>query len=161
LTIMKSHTGNFIQGQAGAVYTITANNVGTGPTSGTITVIDTLPVGLTATGMTGTGWSCALATLACTRSDALASGASYPAITATTRFHLEGAARPAQSQSTSRSRLRVGGSSVLHIMDQTDLPPCTRSLARTARQPRSAPLVSPGWVPSTSAPPAFFTARAS
>ena len=44
---------------------------------------DTLPVGLTATAISGTGWACTLATLTCTRSDALASGASYPAITLT------------------------------------------------------------------------------
>ena len=72
LTIAKSHVGNFTQGQTGAQYTITVTNLGPGPTSGTVTVTDTLPTGLTATGMSGTGWSCVLATLTCTRSDALA-----------------------------------------------------------------------------------------
>ena len=48
-----------------------------------MTVQDTLPAGLTATGLGGTGWSCTLASLTCTRSDALAAGASYPAITLT------------------------------------------------------------------------------
>jgi uncharacterized repeat protein (TIGR01451 family) len=83
LTITKTHTGNFTQGQTGATYTITANNIGTGPTSGTVTVTDTLPSGLTATAISGTGWSCTLGTLTCTRSDALAAGSSYPAITLT------------------------------------------------------------------------------
>ena len=48
-----------------------------------MTVVDTLPSGLTATALAGTGWSCTLGTLTCTRSDALAAGASYPAVTVT------------------------------------------------------------------------------
>jgi uncharacterized repeat protein (TIGR01451 family) len=48
-----------------------------------VTVVDTLPAGLTATGMSGTGWTCTLATLTCTRSDALVAGSSYPVITLT------------------------------------------------------------------------------
>jgi uncharacterized repeat protein (TIGR01451 family) len=83
MTIAKSHTGNFTQGQVGATYTITATNSGSTATTGTVTVTDTLPAGLTATAMSGTGWSCVLGTLTCTRSDALAGGASYPAITLT------------------------------------------------------------------------------
>ncbi len=83
LTIAKTHAGNFTQGQTGAVYTLTASNAGAGPTSGTVTVTDTLPAGLTATAIGGTGWSCTLGTLTCTRSDALAAGSSYPAITLT------------------------------------------------------------------------------
>src|SRR3989475_91189 len=83
LTIAKSHAGNFTQGQIGASYTLAASNVGAGPTSETITVTDTLPGGLTATGLAGTGWSCTLASLSCTRSDALAAGGSYPPITLT------------------------------------------------------------------------------
>jgi len=83
LTLTKSHTGNFVQGQTGAVFTITISNAGSGPTIGTVTMTDTLPAGLTATAMTGTGWTCTVGTLTCTRSDALAAGASYPAITLT------------------------------------------------------------------------------
>ncbi|HYL76326.1 MAG TPA: Ig-like domain repeat protein [Bryobacteraceae bacterium] len=83
VTIVKSHTGNFFQGQTGAAYSITVNNIGPGPTAGTVTVTDTLPAGLTATAMAGTGWNCTVATLSCTRTDALASGASYPAIVVT------------------------------------------------------------------------------
>jgi len=50
---------------------------------GTITLTDTLPTGLTATAISGTGWTCTLATLTCTRSDSLAGFASYPDITVT------------------------------------------------------------------------------
>jgi uncharacterized repeat protein (TIGR01451 family) len=83
LTIAKTHAGNFTQAQTGAAYTITVSNAGTSATFGMVTVTDTLPAGLTATAMTGTGWTCALSTLTCTRSDALASSASYPPITLT------------------------------------------------------------------------------
>jgi uncharacterized repeat protein (TIGR01451 family) len=84
LSIAKSHTGNFTAGQTGT-FTITVSNAATaGPTSGMVTVSDTLPTGLTATAVTGTGWACAVgATVSCTRNDALAAGASYPAITLT------------------------------------------------------------------------------
>ena len=44
---------------------------------------DLLPAGLTATAFSGPGWTTNLATLTATRSDALAAGASYPALTLT------------------------------------------------------------------------------
>src|SRR5438128_1559221 len=83
MTVAKSHSGNFVQGQIGATYSIIATNSGFAATSGTVTVTDTLPAGLTATAIAGTGWTCVLGTLTCTRSDALAAGSSYPAITLT------------------------------------------------------------------------------
>ncbi|MBU7315157.1 putative Ig domain-containing protein [Paenibacillus oleatilyticus] len=83
LTIEKSHTGNFKQGQTGAAYTIIVRNAGTGTTSGTVTVADTLPVGMTVTGFAGVGWACDAGMVTCSRSDALASGDSYPPITLT------------------------------------------------------------------------------
>ena len=55
LTITKTHAGSFTQGQTGATYTITVSNAGGAPTSGTVTVTDTLPAGLTATGLTWVG----------------------------------------------------------------------------------------------------------
>jgi len=44
---------------------------------------DTLPLGISPTSATGTGWTCTISgqTVSCTRSDALAAGAAYPAIT--------------------------------------------------------------------------------
>ncbi len=80
LTVAATHSGGFTQGQTGAVYTITVGNGGGTATHGTVTLIDTLPLKLTATAMSGTGWTCTLATLTCSRADALAAGASYPAI---------------------------------------------------------------------------------
>ncbi|HEY5883589.1 MAG TPA: LamG-like jellyroll fold domain-containing protein, partial [Pyrinomonadaceae bacterium] len=78
LKITKTHSGNFYLNQTGATYTITVTNDGPGATSGTVTVIDTLPAGLTATGFTGTNWTCQpLPVLSCSRNDALASGGVY------------------------------------------------------------------------------------
>src|SRR5688572_5909754 len=83
MTIAKTHSGNFSQGQTGATYSIIATNSGSAPTNAEVSVTDTLPAGLTATAISGTGWTCVLNTLTCTRSDALAAGVSYPAITLT------------------------------------------------------------------------------
>ncbi len=81
LTIQSFHSGSFLQGQNG-IYSLTvSNNASAGPTSGTVAVTDTLPSGLTLVSMAGSGWNCSSAT--CTRSDALAAGASYPAMIVT------------------------------------------------------------------------------
>ena len=82
LTVNSTHTGIFLRGQTGATYTITVNNIqADGPSIGTVTATDTLPSGMTATSITGTGWTCGLATLTCTRSDTLNGSSSYPPIT--------------------------------------------------------------------------------
>jgi uncharacterized repeat protein (TIGR01451 family) len=83
LTIAKTHAGQFRPGQTGATYTITVSNVGAGPTNSLVTASDTLPAGLTATGLIGTGWTCTLGTLTCQRSDVLFAGSSYPPIVLT------------------------------------------------------------------------------
>jgi uncharacterized repeat protein (TIGR01451 family) len=83
LTLAKTHTGDFTQGDTGDAYTIIVTNVGTATSSGMVTVIDVLPTGLVATDISGTGWFTDLSTLTCTRSDALAAGASYPPIIVT------------------------------------------------------------------------------
>ena len=84
LTISKTHSGNFAQGQIGARYVVTVGNSGAGakPAGTTVSVTDTPPAGLTITAMSGSGWTCSTLPT-CTRNDALAAGASYPAINAT------------------------------------------------------------------------------
>ncbi|MBI2817239.1 MAG: hypothetical protein HYX72_09895 [Acidobacteria bacterium] len=90
-TITKTHSGNFSQGQSGATYTIAVTNSGTVASSGTVTVTETLPAGLSlatgaSPGITGTGWTCIPSTqITCSRTagDALAAGASYEPITVT------------------------------------------------------------------------------
>ena len=85
LTLSKSHVGNFTRGST-ATYTIPVSNVATlGSTSGTVTINDTLPTGLTPTSATGTGWACSITgqTVSCVRSDSIAPSSSYPSITIT------------------------------------------------------------------------------
>jgi uncharacterized repeat protein (TIGR01451 family) len=101
LTIQKSHAGNFLQGQAGATYTVTVKNVGPGPTSGLVTVTETPPAGLTVTAMAGTGWTCTTPT--CTRSDALAAGQSYEAIAVTVNVS------PTATSGTNTATVNGGG----------------------------------------------------
>jgi uncharacterized repeat protein (TIGR01451 family) len=85
LTVAKTVAGNVVAGQAGATYAITVTNSGSGPKAAgnTVTVTDTMPAGLTATAISGTGWTCVLGTLTCTRTDKLDAGSSYPVITLT------------------------------------------------------------------------------
>lgn len=85
LGITKTHgVGNLTRGGT-ATYTLQISNVNTAASAGTVTMNDTLPVGVTPTAASGTGWTCSLSgqTVSCTRSDALAGGAAYPAITIT------------------------------------------------------------------------------
>lgn len=83
LRIALRHTNALLKGQTNAVYLIRAGNdpLG-GPTSGQVKVMLTVPTGLQVTSLSGPGWSCAAGS--CTRSDALAGGKWYPAITAVT-----------------------------------------------------------------------------
>jgi len=84
LTVTKTHAGNFTQGQSGATYAVTVSNqTGVGSTSGTVTLTETLPTGLTLASMAGMGWACPAGGTTCTRSDVLNDGASYPPITVT------------------------------------------------------------------------------
>ena len=92
LAITLTHGGNFAPGQIGATYSIVVNNVGSGSSSGAVTVADTLPAGLTATSIAGTGWTCSQPGGSCSRSDALAAGSSYPALTLTVNVAANAAA---------------------------------------------------------------------
>jgi uncharacterized protein (TIGR03437 family) len=82
LSITMTHAANFAPGQMDATYSVVVNNAaGAGLTSGTLTVTEIVPVGLTLVSMSGAGWDCSGAT--CTRDDALSPGATYPPITVT------------------------------------------------------------------------------
>jgi hypothetical protein len=67
----------------GASYTIWVSNAGQFSITSGVTVVDQLPAGFTATAISGSGWTCTLASLTCTRADSLAQGATYPNITIT------------------------------------------------------------------------------
>jgi hypothetical protein len=84
LTAAKTHTGNFSPGQVGATYSVQVSNVAAaGATSGTVTVTEVVPAGLTLTGMSGIGWSCTVSAGTCTRTDPLSAGMGYAPITVT------------------------------------------------------------------------------
>ena len=88
LAIALSHVGNFQQGDAADTYMVVVSNTGLTPTAGPVTVTDTLPTGLGPTAAdsgTVNGWALSASgqTITATRSDPLASGSSYPALTLT------------------------------------------------------------------------------
>ena len=91
LTISNAHNGLFHQGDTtGDIYIISVSNEGAGVTSGSVTVTDTLPVGLTPTAAdTGTikGWKVSFVgqTITATRSDVLPAGFSYLNLTLAVR----------------------------------------------------------------------------
>jgi uncharacterized repeat protein (TIGR01451 family) len=117
--VSESHTGNFTQGQNGATYTVTVSNAGgAGPTSGAVTVTETAPSGLSLVSMSGTGWSCTAS--ACTRSDSLASGASYPPITVTVNV-----AANATSPQINSVSVSGGGSPTATASDSAIVSPAT------------------------------------
>jgi uncharacterized repeat protein (TIGR01451 family) len=115
LVIASTHTEPATPGQNGFTYAITVSNAGPAPTTAAVIVEDLIPSGLNATTMSGTGWSCAFSTTSnpeqpfpqplgtCTRSDALAGGASYPPIT------LVGNVVPAVYTLTNLATVRGGG----------------------------------------------------
>jgi uncharacterized repeat protein (TIGR01451 family) len=84
LAITKTHGGGNLTLGTTATYTLGISNVSPlGTITGTTTVTDTIPTGLTPTAAAGTGWTCTISgqLVTCTRSGNLAPGASYPNIT--------------------------------------------------------------------------------
>jgi uncharacterized repeat protein (TIGR01451 family)/fimbrial isopeptide formation D2 family protein len=74
LQVTKTSNGPWTVGQSGAKYTLTVTNAGTAATSGTITVLDTLPTGITASASFTSGlWTCTTSgqNVTCQRSAAL------------------------------------------------------------------------------------------
>ena len=128
LTITKTHTGPFIQGQQGATYTlVVSNSVSAAATNGTITVTEMVPTGLSLASMEGLGWTCPSGGTTCSRSDVLAAGASYPAITATVNV-----AATAPSSVTNQVSVTGGGSAPANASDATTITPCGIALNPTS-----------------------------
>ncbi len=124
LSIVKSHSGNFTQGQSGATYTVVVSNLGPGPTFGTVTVTDVVPAGLTLVSMAGPGWACVSNN--CSRSDPLGPGAGYPPITVTVDV-----AATASSPQVNQAGVSGGGSSSAFSNDSTTIVPLTPVLSIT------------------------------
>ncbi len=113
LSIHKAHSGNFTQGQQNAVYGVMVSNAATvGPTSGIVTVTETLPSGLTLVSMAGSGWACA--SFACSRGDALGPGMNYPAITVAVNV-----SATATSPQVNQVSVSGGGSATASASDST------------------------------------------
>jgi uncharacterized repeat protein (TIGR01451 family) len=110
LSVAKTHSGSFSQGQQGNFTIVISNNSGAAPTSGTVTVVDTPSSGLALISMSGTGWACSANT--CARSDVLAAKSSYPPITAGVSVGV-GATSPQSNQAT----VSGGGSQAANASD--------------------------------------------
>ena len=114
LSISKSHSGNFTQGQQNATYTITVSNAANaGPTSGTVTVAETAPSGLTLVSMAGTGWTCTTLPT-CTTGTVLAGGQSYSPIAVKVNVNAN-----ATSPQVNQVSLTGGGSAAVTATDST------------------------------------------
>jgi uncharacterized repeat protein (TIGR01451 family) len=129
VVVTKSHNGNFTVGTNG-VYTITASNIGAqATTTATLTVVDTLPTGLTFVSATGSGWTCALNTpaagdnvvggqrMVCTRTTAIAANTSAPPITLTVAV---AAAAASASPVTNNVSVSGGGEPAGNAVNNSD-----------------------------------------
>lgn len=132
LELVKTHTGALVHGGT-VTYHLDVSNVGPAVSQGTVTVTDTLPGGLSYVAASGAGWACAQAsgTVTCTRSSALAAGASYPSIGLTV---LVDDAAPAQVANT--ATVAGGGDGNVTNNSSVDSAPTERvtdlSLAKSA-----------------------------
>jgi uncharacterized repeat protein (TIGR01451 family) len=116
LTIVKTHTGNFSLGQQNATYSVLVSNAaGSASTSGTVTVTETIPTGLTLVSMAGSGWTFPGGNT-CTRTDPLTAGTSYAAITVTVNV-----AANAPAQVTNQVSVSGGASAGATASDITSI----------------------------------------
>ncbi|HEY9861312.1 MAG TPA: hypothetical protein V6D16_17565, partial [Candidatus Obscuribacterales bacterium] len=88
LTVTKTHSGTPQPGQ-NVSYVLQVQNIGFGATTGSITVTDQVPAGLTYQSATGTGWTCSFTsantTVTCTTSNAIAASSLGNPITVVTK----------------------------------------------------------------------------
>jgi len=144
LAVAVSHSGTFTQGGTGS-YTITVNNSGGGATNGTVTLSDFLPSGLTASTMSGSGWSCSASTVQCSRADSLGSGGSYPTITL--NVNISGTA-----SGTLNNSAQVSGGAELNTSNDSATDPTTISTGSTL-----ATMASPANGSTLTGPTQLFT----
>jgi glycosidase len=80
LVVTKRINSSYQQGKTGS-FILTISNTGASPTTGTITVNEQPPLGMTVSSMIGSGWTIGSNNLTATRSDALAAGTNFPPLT--------------------------------------------------------------------------------
>ena len=115
LSVAVTNSGSFTLGESGATYTVAVSNAaGAAATNGPVLVWDFIPSGLTLDSMAGTGWTCT--DNSCTRSDALAGGASYPPITVTVEV-----GTAATSPQLNTATVNGGGSAPVSATDATTI----------------------------------------
>jgi uncharacterized repeat protein (TIGR01451 family) len=121
LALTKSHVGNFTVGSQGT-FSLRVSNIGGSPTTGTVTLTDTLPAGLTPEPASGAfnnnGWNCNVTgqVVSCTRADVLAPAASYPTLIVTVQVL---ASAPASVSNT--ASVSGGGDTVNSNNNATDI----------------------------------------
>jgi len=113
-----AHAANFREGDSRQDYSIIVTNAEpAGPTTGTVTVTDVVPGGLSLLTMTGSGWTCS--GNSCSRGDALAQDTSYPPLTVTVNVDLD-----AGIQFDNQATLTGGGVTYpLYVSDTTTVCP--------------------------------------
>jgi hypothetical protein len=125
-----SHQGSFAQGQTAVAYTLFAANKGGKTTTGTITLVDTLPAGLTATAISGTGWNCTLATLTCTTTNQIQGTVTSNPITLTINVDVN-----APSSVTNTVTVSGGGETVTTDNSAADVTPILPPVVLTSFPP--------------------------
>ena len=113
--ISSVHPTPFAQGQTSATYSIYLDNTGLSPSSGQISITNSVNSALILTGMQGSGWTCSLVNDivgTCNRSDSVAPGQSTPPIIVTVNV-----SPTAPSTTTGTIQASVGGGFPIQIMD--------------------------------------------
>jgi hypothetical protein len=114
LTITEAPVGAFIQGRSAAYSVTVGNAANAAPTSGTVTVNEVVPAGLTLMGMSGgTTWNCTVPG-SCTTNTVLNPGSTYPSIAVTV-----GVASNAQGSVTNQVSASGGGSAAVNATGPT------------------------------------------
>lgn len=88
LSVAITHNpGSFTENNTQGTFTVTGSNVGSVDSSGPVTIVTTLPAGITPTGGSGTGWTCTVSgqDVTCISSDVITGGGNAPQITITTQ----------------------------------------------------------------------------
>jgi exo-1,4-beta-D-glucosaminidase len=144
LNVASAHSGSFAQGGTGT-YKLTVSNVDgpNAPTAGglsygLVSLTDTLPWGLTATAMSGSGWTCDTAAVTCYREDSLAAGSSYPPVTLTVSVAGNAPASVTNSVTVTGGGMTYGTGSSTSSGGQAYTDPTTITQTRAAGTPPPA-----------------------
>ncbi|MGA0854005.1 MAG: alpha-amylase family glycosyl hydrolase [Luteolibacter sp.] len=123
LTLSKTHSGSFQKGGNGS-FSIVVTNAGNTQSSGSVTLTETPPVGMSINSMSGSGWTYNASNQTCTRSDSLAAGASYPPVTVDVIFDANAATELSNTAS-------ISGGGDANLNNNTDSDTVTLTAALT------------------------------